>query len=224
MNLLLTLILKKYYNILKDLFKDIKTLLILVLIVIILFQSKGSTPYFSNFFSKITPPPTEGSIITKIEVKWDTLKVDSLVYIPKWNIKIDTIHDTTFLDIDTLEFEFVENKISPKHKKITVSTYDEYLETVNSKTDFSNNHIKVKVETSDVTECDKITQHIQTLQPRTITIDRISVNKFTPLQGNVVMDGIDIENAIVEFINLHSYDNSKELIKIALDLYTKCSV
>jgi len=102
MNLLLTLILKKYYNILKDLFKDIKTLLILVLIVIILFQSKCSTPYFSNFFSKITPPPTEGSIITKIEVKWDTLKVDSLVYIPKWNIKIDTIHDTTFLDIDTL--------------------------------------------------------------------------------------------------------------------------
>ena len=128
------------------------------------------------------------------------------------------------LDIDTLEFSFVENKISPKHKKITVSTYDEYIEIVNTKTDFSNNHIKVKVETSDVAECEKITQHIQTLQPRTITIDRISVNKFTPLQGDVVMDGIDIESAIVEFINLHSHENSKELTKMALDLYAKCSV
>ena len=48
-------------------------------------------------------PPIEGSVITKIETKWDTLKVDSLVYIPKWGTKIVTVHDTIPLDIDTLE-------------------------------------------------------------------------------------------------------------------------
>ena len=45
---------------------------------------------------------TEGSVITKIETKWDTLKIDSLVYVPKWRTRIVTEHDTIPTDIDTL--------------------------------------------------------------------------------------------------------------------------
>mgnify|MGYP003663412428 FL=1 len=43
-------------------------------------------------------PPT----ISKVEIKWDTLRIDSLIYVPKWRTKIKTIHDTTPADIDTL--------------------------------------------------------------------------------------------------------------------------
>lgn len=136
----------------------------------------------------------------------------------------DNIKGFYILDLDTLDLNFVENALSPRHKKISVNTYDEYIETVKTYTNLSNNHIKIKVETSDVAECEKITHHIQTLQPRTITIDRISSNKFTPLQGDVVVDGINIEKAITEFIALHNYDNGKELTAIALDLYAKCSI
>ena len=46
---------------------------------------------------------TEPIITAKVEVKWDTLKIDSLVYIPQWRTKIETIHDTIPADIDTLD-------------------------------------------------------------------------------------------------------------------------
>ena len=49
-----------------------------------------------------TPLP-EPTITAEVKVKWDTLKIDSLVYIPRWRTKIETIHDTIPADIDTLD-------------------------------------------------------------------------------------------------------------------------
>ena len=45
---------------------------------------------------------TDPITITNVEVKWDTLKIDSLVYIPQWRTKIETIHDTIPAIVDTL--------------------------------------------------------------------------------------------------------------------------
>ena len=82
----------------KDFFKDIKTLLIVVLVVIILFMRACSGGDKNNNDVTISTPST----ITKIEVKWDTLKIDSLVYVPRWKTKINIVHDTIPLNIDTL--------------------------------------------------------------------------------------------------------------------------
>ena len=48
--------------------------------------------------SVITDPITT----TETIIKWDTLKIDSLVYIPRWRTKVTTIHDTIPADVDTL--------------------------------------------------------------------------------------------------------------------------
>jgi hypothetical protein len=40
--------------------------------------------------------------ITNVQVKWDTLKIDSIVYVPKWKTKIETIYDTIPAVVDTL--------------------------------------------------------------------------------------------------------------------------
>jgi len=45
---------------------------------------------------------TEPTTITKTITKWDTLKIDSLVYVPRWRTKVTTVHDTIPTDIDTL--------------------------------------------------------------------------------------------------------------------------
>ena len=45
---------------------------------------------------------TEPITVTQTVTKWDTLKIDSLVYIPKWRTRIETIHDTIPANIDTL--------------------------------------------------------------------------------------------------------------------------
>jgi hypothetical protein len=46
-------------------------------------------------------PISEPKIITETIVKWDTLKIDSLVYVPKWRTKVTTIHDTVLANVDT---------------------------------------------------------------------------------------------------------------------------
>ena len=46
----------------------------------------------------------EGTVITKIETKWDTLTLDSLVYVPKWNTKNELEDELASImqDIDTV--------------------------------------------------------------------------------------------------------------------------
>ena len=79
----------------KDFFKDIKTLLIVVLIVIIIIMRSCS----GDRNNTMIPEPIT---ITQTVTKWDTLKIDSLVYVPRWRTKINTVHDTIPADIDTL--------------------------------------------------------------------------------------------------------------------------
>jgi len=80
---------------LKETFKDIKTLLIVVLVAIILLMRACSG-------GKNGTDIAEPTIITETVTKWDTLKIDSLVYVPKWKTRIETVHDTIPADIDTL--------------------------------------------------------------------------------------------------------------------------
>jgi len=81
---------------LKDFFKNIQNVLIVVLVIIILFTRACS----GDKNNQTIPDPI---IITKTITKWDTLKIDSLVYVPKWRTKVTTVHDTILADIDTAE-------------------------------------------------------------------------------------------------------------------------
>ena len=81
----------------KDFFKDIKTLLIVVLVAIILLMRACSGKEGKGIAKN------EPITITQTVTKWDTVTIDSLVYIPKWKTKIETIHDTVPANIDTLD-------------------------------------------------------------------------------------------------------------------------
>jgi hypothetical protein len=75
---------------LKDFFKNIQTLLIVVLVALLFFQrSCSSTP---------TPDP---EVITKIEVKYDTIETVKEVYVPKWKTKVVTETISIPAEIDT---------------------------------------------------------------------------------------------------------------------------
>lgn len=75
----------------KNSFKNIQTLLIIVLVVLLFLQRSCSSD-----------PIPDTKIVTKIEVKYDTINTVTKTYIPKWKTKIETIHDTFQADIDTL--------------------------------------------------------------------------------------------------------------------------
>ena len=69
----------------KDFFKNIQTLLIVVLAAV-LFLQRGCS----------STPPVEPEVITKVVTKWDTLKVTEKEYVPKYIRK-------TIVDIDTFQ-------------------------------------------------------------------------------------------------------------------------
>ena len=70
---------------------DFSKLVVLVLIVVILLQTKCG--------GNIEP---EVITTTKVETKYDTIKVDSLVYVPKWRTKVEVIRDEIPTEVDTL--------------------------------------------------------------------------------------------------------------------------
>ena len=76
----------------KDFFKNIQTLLIVVLVVIILFTRSCDGRDIS----------TEPKVITKIEIRYDTIIIERISYVPKWRTKIVTEIDTFQAPIDTL--------------------------------------------------------------------------------------------------------------------------
>tara|TARA_R110000796_G_scaffold3541_1_gene13776 strand:- start:33 stop:620 length:588 start_codon:yes stop_codon:yes gene_type:complete len=80
---------------LKEIFKNIKNLLIVVLVVFLLFQRGCSSN--SN--------EVEPKIITKVETRWDTITITKNVYVPKWKTKIVTEVDSILISIpiDTVE-------------------------------------------------------------------------------------------------------------------------
>ena len=86
-----------------QLFGNIKNILIVILIVIILIMQQCSGSMLDLIqFNKKPDTSVEGTVITKIETKWDTVKIESLVYVPKYVTKTITEHDTIPADIDTL--------------------------------------------------------------------------------------------------------------------------
>ena len=69
----------------------IQSLLIVVLVIMVLFQSQCSKK-----------PIVEPEVIVTIETKWDTVEVVQTEYVPKWKTKLVVEYDTIPSDIDTM--------------------------------------------------------------------------------------------------------------------------
>jgi len=80
-------------EILKSFFSNLQTILIVGLVVIILLmrQCDGEKPVIKTI------------VETKETVKWDTIKIPEITYVPKWKTKIVRVTDTIPKDIDTME-------------------------------------------------------------------------------------------------------------------------
>jgi len=76
---------------LKDYFKNIQTLLIVVLAALLFFQRSCSST-----------PPVEPEVITEVVTKWDTVKVEQTKYVPKIIEKVVVNIDTFSTPIDTV--------------------------------------------------------------------------------------------------------------------------
>lgn len=129
------------------------------------------------------------------------------------------------LDIKTGCYDFYENNLSPKHKKIFLSElvkHDGITEQVKSM--FKNNIVKFIVDKHiSPDEIDLLLTKFSELDPISINTDyEINFNKFgIDEQDEINISGIDIPTAIEEFINMLDIKDKNELIKETLELYNK---
>lgn len=131
------------------------------------------------------------------------------------------------LDIDTLEYEFYENTISPSYIKISLSEMvKEGTITSEMRRLFTNNIVRVKINRNISQEhLDILINKLNQLKPLNLSLDYDqNYNKISNDRQEKDLSGIDIPVAIEEFVNLLEIENKKEIIDYTLELFTKCNV
>jgi DNA repair exonuclease SbcCD nuclease subunit len=120
------------------------------------------------------------------------------------------------IDFDSMKYEFFENKISPKHKKIKLSQFDD------SKNIIGNNIVKIIVDTNiENDELEKYSTNIQQLNPISLSFDNTTA--FNPileeLDEEYDLSGVDMEKAITDFVNLLDIDDKDSVSNYTLNLF-----
>jgi len=129
------------------------------------------------------------------------------------------------LNLDNMEYEFIHNIVSPNYIKISLSelvregnitSYVKHLVT--------NNIVKLKVDMNiSQDDMDILLQKLSLLKPESLTVDYdINFNRLIDnTDDKEDLSGIDIPQAVEEFVNLLEIKNKKEIIDYTLGLYEK---
>jgi len=138
---------------------------------------------------------------------------------------VDSVKGFYILDLKTMLFEFIENNFSPKHKKIKLS---ELIKIDNfdrkGKDILGNNIIKLVVDRNiDSTDLDKLSVKLNSFKPVTLTVDHsANFDKFDLGQEKIDLSGVNIPQAISEFIDMLDIQNKKDVVDYTVSLYNNC--
>ena len=129
------------------------------------------------------------------------------------------------LDIDTNNYTFHENTISPTHEKISLSSLVEHGSLDGHIKDIIKNNIVRFVVDKNIApdEIEQLLRILSSFKPLTLTTDyNINFDKFGLDDEETDLSGVSIESAIDEFVNLLDVDNKQKVIDYTTELYNKC--
>jgi len=131
------------------------------------------------------------------------------------------------LDLETLKYNFYENRLSPKHKKISLT------ELTNAKSltgadinEMVNGHfVKFVVDkkaNGDI--IDTLIQKFSVYKPLSFTTDyTYTENNYNVEDKNYETTGVNMQETIEEFINVLDIENKESIIQYCSDLYKRAS-
>ena len=129
------------------------------------------------------------------------------------------------LDTNDLSYTFHTNNITPKHIKVFLSKLITEKDVINFfETVVSSNIIKLIIDKNINTEhLDLLVAKLLSYKPCDLRIDYdVNYNKVKfSEEGEYDLSGIDIIEAVNEFINLLDIENKSEVVKYTTDLYKK---
>lgn len=126
-------------------------------------------------------------------------------------------------DLEKETFEFIENNISPKHKKIKVSDLiSKKIGADNLKTEIPNNLISLIIDhpiTPDIQSI--LISKIQNLGPKSLRTDYCLPDVDVSVDGEVELEGTDVGKILDEYVEKTDYSNKDELKEYLSELYKK---
>jgi DNA repair exonuclease SbcCD nuclease subunit len=120
------------------------------------------------------------------------------------------------MNFEDMSYEFFENNISPKHKKIKLSEYENLNQNV------ENNIVRIIVDKNiENEELEKYSANIKNKNPISLSFDNtIAFNPISEeLDKEFDLSGIDMEKAIFDFVNLLDIDNKEDVAKHTIELF-----
>jgi len=140
---------------------------------------------------------------------------------------VDQIRGVYTLDLETEEFVFIENTVSPKHIKIPLSM----LRSNKHEEGFIKNFLKTNVEKNMVSlvideeisneKISLLNSKITALNPRFFRVDYKSINTEIKSDSDVEYTLIDFEKTLEDFINSLDIQHKEATILYLNHLYTK---
>lgn len=129
------------------------------------------------------------------------------------------------LDTNDLTYEFIENTVSPKHQKISLS---EIMKLTNFNEQapqlLANNIVKLYIDKTIKSEdLDKLSIKLNNFKPLNLIFDNVvDYNKFGLNQQDIDLSGVDIVKAISDFVDMLDIQNQKDVKEYTISLYNHC--
>jgi len=125
------------------------------------------------------------------------------------------------LDLNTMNYEFIVNNVTPKHKKLKLTELISAGEIPKYWSSEIYNNI-VSFEVDRHIEPEKLTilcSKLQSMQPLSFKVDYNVSDNTTNELLSANINGIDIPTSIIEFVQLLDIDNKQEVIDYTIELY-----
>lgn len=123
------------------------------------------------------------------------------------------------LDVASQDYEFIENNVSPKHKKILLSNI--ISKSVDLKTELKDNWIKIVIDKKISNESiDMLITKLNAFQPLSLHVE---YEYETDISENVEyeFEGVEVGECIREYVDLLEIDNKQDVVEHMLDLYRR---
>lgn len=129
------------------------------------------------------------------------------------------------LDIQDCKYEFIENTVSPKHKRVSLSSLVKAGSSqVNAlKNDFSGNIVKVLIDKQASPDViDLFIKKISTFNPRMLGVDySLYDNSIVFSEQSYDSSAVDLQKTIKEFVDILDIDNKDLVSSYCSDLYNR---
>jgi DNA repair exonuclease SbcCD nuclease subunit len=137
----------------------------------------------------------------------------------------DTTKGYYILDTSNLSYTFTENKISPKHKKYTLTDLIKIFDTKKAiDEDINKKFVKIVLDKFvNQEDLGRLTTKLATYKPIQLLVDpAVNFSYFSEdTDKGQDLSGIDISKAIIEFVNMMEINNKEDVVAYTLNLYNQ---